>query len=159
MSAKLKFCSKCGQKFKTRRTAMLPADSHCAACKPRFALRRFAWLSILAVCSIASFTIGRYTAPAEPFNFLGTPVQLEALSSLANQPNPHGNDAVETPPMTGTEEFISSCGAPTKAGHPCRRKVHGWGYCWQHRDKLGKKPLPKEPELLNKIEKAGIALQ
>ncbi|HKG98652.1 MAG TPA: hypothetical protein VKA97_12595, partial [Pyrinomonadaceae bacterium] len=28
------------------------------------------------------------------------------------------------------------CGAPTKSGRPCRRKVKGGGYCWQHRDKF-----------------------
>ena len=159
MSAKAKFCSECGQKFKPRRTSILPAPSHCPACKPRFVSLRFAWLIGLALCSIASFIIGRYTAPAEPFNFIGTPVELAAPSVIPNQTKPLSNDVVETSPTTVTEELITSCEAPTKAGHPCRRKVHGWGYCWQHRDKLGKKPLPKEPELLNKIEKAGMALQ
>jgi hypothetical protein len=113
----------------------------------------------LVICSIGSFIIGRYTAPAEPFNFIGAPLEVEVHSLTPNQSKPLRNAAIESPPATGAEELITTCAAPTKAGHPCRRKVHGWGYCWQHRDKLGKKPLPKEPELLNKIEKAGIALQ
>ncbi|MBX7218634.1 MAG: hypothetical protein K1Y36_01695 [Blastocatellia bacterium] len=32
------------------------------------------------------------------------------------------------------EEPFHLCGAPTKSGHPCRRKVRGTtGLCWQHK--------------------------
>nr|AUN37137.1 hypothetical protein [uncultured bacterium] len=34
------------------------------------------------------------------------------------------------------EEPITICGAPTASGRPCQRKVHGGGYCWQHKDKF-----------------------
>ncbi|HWO00750.1 MAG TPA: DUF5763 domain-containing protein [Blastocatellia bacterium] len=29
------------------------------------------------------------------------------------------------------------CGALTKSGRPCQRRVKDGGYCWQHRDKSG----------------------
>ncbi|KGN70145.1 hypothetical protein [Porphyromonas sp. COT-239 OH1446] len=33
------------------------------------------------------------------------------------------------------QQYSSSsyCGAPTKKGGACRRRVRGGGYCWQHR--------------------------
>ncbi len=152
MSVKTKYCSECGQKINPRRARVLPLRLLCPICKPRFSAFRFAWFMSFVVCLVSSFLIGRYTAPAESFNFIGTPIEL-AAPVYPNQIKP------EPAPALVNEDLITSCGAPTKAGHPCRRKVHGWGYCWQHRDKLGKKPLPKEPELLNKIEKAGIVVQ
>jgi hypothetical protein len=112
----------------------------------------------LALWSIGSFTFGRYTAPAKPFNFIGTPVDPGAIVAPAQSAKAMLQASPGTSLTTSADEFITTCEAPTKAGHPCRRKVHGWGYCWQHRDKFGKKPLPKEPELLNKIEKTGGAL-
>lgn len=152
-----RFCSACGQKINRRRATILPGRALCPECKPRIPAIQFAGLIGLVICSLIGFTLGRYTAPSAPFNFIGTPVNLEARSLTTNQLKPHSNETVETP--TATEAFITLCAAPTKAGHPCRRKVHGWGYCWQHRDKFGKKPLPKEPELLQKIEKAPVVLQ
>ena len=32
----------------------------------------------------------------------------------------------------GSGSGSSICGAPTKDGTPCQRKVSGGGYCWQH---------------------------
>jgi hypothetical protein len=157
MSITAKFCAGCGQKIKVRRASILSFRPYCAGCQRSGTVFHFAGLIILTVCSMAGFLAGRYTAPAKPFNFIGAPVELSSLS--LNRPPaklPH-QDSAGRPPATNSDDFITSCEAPTKAGHPCRRKVHGWGYCWQHRDKLGKKPLPKEPELLNKIEQTGVA--
>jgi hypothetical protein len=36
-----------------------------------------------------------------------------------------------TPPHSQTVEI---CGAPTRSGKPCQRRVKGGGRCWQHRD-------------------------
>lgn len=35
--------------------------------------------------------------------------------------------------MTDPEEVVSMCGARTKKGTPCSRRVRGYGRCWQHR--------------------------
>lgn len=33
----------------------------------------------------------------------------------------------------GSSSGSQYCGAPTKDGTPCKRKVKGGGYCWQHK--------------------------
>ena len=47
------------------------------------------------------------------------------------------NDNIEkSQNNTGTStgsNTSSYCGAPTKDGTPCKRKVSGGGYCWQHK--------------------------
>jgi hypothetical protein len=35
--------------------------------------------------------------------------------------------------MTDPNEIVSICGARTKKGTPCQRRVRGTGRCWQHR--------------------------
>jgi hypothetical protein len=42
-----------------------------------------------------------------------------------------GAGALEAP--TDPNEIISVCGARTKKGTPCQRRVRGTGRCWQHR--------------------------
>lgn len=37
------------------------------------------------------------------------------------------------PAPAGTEEAVYFCGAPTKKGTPCSRRVRGGGRCWQHK--------------------------
>jgi hypothetical protein len=35
--------------------------------------------------------------------------------------------------LNSKAEQVGICGAPTKSGKPCRRRVKGGGRCWQHR--------------------------
>jgi hypothetical protein len=42
-----------------------------------------------------------------------------------------GAGALEAP--TDPDEIVSVCGARTKKGTPCQRRVRGTGRCWQHR--------------------------
>ena len=42
-----------------------------------------------------------------------------------------GAGALEAP--TDPNEVVSICGARTKKGTPCQRRVRGTGRCWQHR--------------------------
>jgi hypothetical protein len=86
------------------------------------------------------FAIGHYTSTREPFHFLGTPVELTASDKVPANNGDHsfvGTDSSRLPDhrvlSPGTAETI--CGARTKSGKPCQRKVKGGGYCWQHRDK------------------------
>jgi len=37
------------------------------------------------------------------------------------------------PPTVKSEELVYICGAPTKKGTPCSRRVRGGGRCWQHK--------------------------
>ena len=96
------------------------------------------------------YAFGRYNAPRRPFPLLGTPIDPIANSNKARETNAQANannskadnsNANKSParPELWTAEVVKLCGAPTKSGRPCRRKVVGGGYCWQHRDKYGSK--------------------
>lgn len=50
-------------------------------------------------------------------------------SSLASR----ADDPPSSARSSGSSAESSLCGAPTKKGGPCRRKVKGGGYCYQHR--------------------------
>ena len=102
-----------------------------------------------AGCLIIGYAFGRYNAPRQPFYLLGTPIdpiansnERRASSAQANA-NKANADKSATPDSTrsesSTDVAVKLCGAPTKSGRACRRKVVGDGYCWQHRDKYAPK--------------------
>jgi hypothetical protein len=61
------------------------------------------------------------------------------MSSLAGTNAESSLVQDEKPPSESRGSMEPICGAPTKSGRPCRRKVKDGGYCWQHRDKSGVK--------------------
>lgn len=94
----------------------------------------------LAVCLTIGYAFGRYNTPRQPFYLLGTPIDPITNSNERRETSAQANANKSGPvPASSTDEVIKPCGAPTKSGRPCRRKVVGGGYCWQHRDKYGSK--------------------
>jgi hypothetical protein len=77
-----------------------------------------------------SFATGRLTGSSEPFYFVGTPLDS------ARDPVTLAENSSLPRPAAPTDTATTLCGAPTKSGAPCRRRVRGGGYCFQHRDKL-----------------------
>jgi hypothetical protein len=73
---------------------------------------------------------------------------LSASNFSAKQPktvtattqNPQTN-SIENP----AQEAVYFCGAPTKKGTPCSRRVKGGGRCWQH---IGQKAMLPQEKLL-----------
>ena len=101
-----------------------------------FRWRRFLRAVGLALLIISSFALGRYTTPPRTVYLLGTPIEPATVAQGDASPAPLSS----TSHVTGsTDETVSVCGAPTKSGKPCQRKVKGGGYCYQHRDKYGPK--------------------
>ncbi|HEX8149343.1 MAG TPA: hypothetical protein VF591_19325, partial [Pyrinomonadaceae bacterium] len=47
----------------------------------------------------------------------------------------YGADGTAGERPTDPEEVVYVCGARTKKGTPCQRRVRGPGRCWQHRGK------------------------
>lgn len=160
-----KFCSECGGPINARRAGFSLARTHCDKCAPRFHLRWFVKAASLALLIVVAFIIGRHSAPQRTQYLLGTPIdpiaaKPSAVSASAAIPAPpetsKANAATPTPqetpattavasapretPATGTgDDIVTICGARTKSGKLCQRKVKGGGYCWQHRDKYGQK--------------------
>ncbi len=108
----------------------------------------------LAACAAlvgAGFVGGRAMRPAAPplvieRSALKSPVipaqspvtsNKEAAATTTNRSNApvYGADGTATERPTDAEEVVSICGARTKKGTPCSRRVRGTGRCWQHRGK------------------------
>jgi hypothetical protein len=136
-----KFCSECGERLNARRARLSRWRTACLRCAPRSRARRL-WKSLsLALLVFAAFAVGRYGAPPRTVYLLGTPIEpLAAAAPSAAAPAGTSFNGRATGAVNSTgDEAVSICGAPTKSGKPCQRKVKGGGYCYQHRDKYGQK--------------------
>ncbi len=138
-----RFCPECGERLKVKHPGILHFRSFCPNCSARFRRFRPMLIAVPVLCGAIGFALGHYTSAREPFYFIGTPVDLTANRVTPSADNnsdhsPRGN-ATLTPPeqlVIAPSEADTICGARTKSGKPCRRKVKGGGYCWQHRDPL-----------------------
>ena len=55
------------------------------------------------------------------------------LPPTSNTGNTSGQGSGSGSGNNGNTSTSSYCGHPTKDGTPCKRKVAGGGYCWQHK--------------------------
>ncbi len=130
------FCAECGAKLLRLRWHFWTSRKFCNACARRLRRERFGpWLVAALILMVAGYVAGRagrakpppltivrradspLTSPEDP----GPPKQTTTSDSG------RGNT---TPPV---EEEIYTCGARTKKGTPCSRRVHGPVRCWQHK--------------------------
>ena len=137
-----KFCSKCGERLKRERVSILPVRPFCDRCSKCFGRVRLVSIATLLVCAAAGFAVGRYTTRREPFYFIGSQIDLRAnhtarsgdpASARSTRRSESSTD--QHPVISPSPEAETICGARTRSGKPCRRKVKGGGYCWQHRDR------------------------
>ena len=135
-----RFCSQCGERLKLKRATVLPFQSYCSRCAPRFARTRFWFIAAPALCVVLGFAIGHYAGKREPFYYIGTPVNASQMARSPDGGPTHDEQTLTRPSKSSSGVTNAICGAPTKSGKPCQRKVKGGGYCWQHRDKFGDKP-------------------
>ncbi|HZG51182.1 MAG TPA: hypothetical protein VEZ40_03510, partial [Pyrinomonadaceae bacterium] len=102
------------------------------------------------------FAVGRAMRPAPPPLVIerGAPNPPPRASQLStagaekdatkSAPAPsYGADGTETERPTEAGEIVSVCGARTKKGTPCSRRVRGTGRCWQHRGRGAILPAAK----------------
>ena len=141
--AAARFCSECGERLKVKRASVLPFRSFCPTCSPRFSHTRLMLIAVPVLFAAIGFAIGHYTSAREPFYFIGSPVDLNANRAAPSAINNSDHSSRGNATLTQSEHLVISpsaadtiCGARTKSGKPCRRKVKGGGYCWQHRDGL-----------------------
>jgi hypothetical protein len=118
------FCSECGARILRLRWRVWTSRRFCDTCFPKFRKQRLtASLSIAVILGIA-ILIGRSLRPPPP------PLTLVRKEIVAPHSGGTGEAAI-TPPLTIEE--IYTCGARTKKGKPCSRRVHGPVRCWQHK--------------------------
>src|SRR6185369_12587865 len=105
----------------------------CARCSPRFRTVRLVSAAILVLATVG-VAVSRLSPEREPFYLIGTPLQSSTNGATAASPD-SSEPSRSSAQTVAVDSVIGLCGAPTRSGKPCQRKVKGGGYCWQHRDK------------------------
>jgi hypothetical protein len=143
------FCAECGERLARRGWRGWINPRFCGDCAQRFGgsglLKPLLMISIVA---LSAFAFGRYLRPAAPPLILqraaNSPLSdlsanLNDSARTANRLNP-ANPAA---PVSADEPGYI-CGARTKKGTPCHRRVHVAGErCFQHKGMPSLLPLSK----------------
>jgi hypothetical protein len=137
------FCSQCGTKLLRLRWHLWTSRRFCNECARRLRKERFVpWLCAGVALVSTGYFVGRVRRPQPP----PLTIVRRADSPLTSPEDPGRLQGATTtsetglsprnvaPPSTTTaEEEIYLCGARTKKGTPCSRRVHGPVRCWQHK--------------------------
>src|SRR5207253_2930875 len=100
----------------------------------------------ISIIAVAAFAFGRYLRPKPPPLI----IQRAANSPLSDLPLnldaiPKSTDANPNRAVVATaDDVVYICGARTRKGTPCRRRVHSAGErCYQHKGMPAMVPLEK----------------
>lgn len=140
------FCTTCGAPLAKhwRQWIRGPVCSECSRRRGRSARAR----SLIAIAAIvvAAFALGRSLKPAPP----PLTIQRAANSPLSDLPvnlneiAKRGATNFSQAQDAGIDDTVYICGARTKKGTPCKRRVHVAGdRCYQHKGKPAMVPLEK----------------
>jgi hypothetical protein len=145
------FCCECGERVARASWSVWTSRRFCPSCARRLRRKRFAAPLAFAAALVATgFLFGRMARPSPPPLIVerGTVNLAPILSSdtprqsgdgakredAASKPEPtYGPDGTANERPTDPGEVVYICGARTKKGTPCQRRVRGPFRCWQHR--------------------------
>ncbi|HEY6121026.1 MAG TPA: hypothetical protein VIV66_13775 [Pyrinomonadaceae bacterium] len=135
------FCAECGEQIIHLKWRLWTSRKFCNACAIRFRTQRIKVPVVTTtVLLIVGFVAGRAARPASP------PLLIErSANSPLLSPQQQGKPALGNPAPSPTteEEAVYICGARTKKGTPCSRRVHGPVRCWQHKGMRPMLPIDK----------------
>ena len=146
------FCCECGERVARARWRVWTSRRFCDACVRRFGRKRLVVPLLISASLACCFLLGRATgkqAPAAVFergalDLTRLPAPDSArtretrrdtqTNSAPTKPEPtYGPDGTANERPTDPAEVVYICGARTKKGTPCSRRVRAPGRCWQHR--------------------------
>lgn len=152
------FCAECGERISRARWHVWTSRRFCPQCAQRF--RTAAMLLPLlagAVLFGLGLLTGRAARTAPPPLVIERRQSATSPTQTAQATPPQANAQTEPQPATAratskadgatveladeSSETVSICGALTKKGMPCRRRVRGTGRCWQHQGQPAAIPL------------------
>ena len=126
------FCSECGEKIVRLRWRLWTSRRFCDKCSARFVRTQLLRGTLAAiVLLVVGVFIGRGTRHKP------SPLVIERL---VNTPAAQNSSSAAA---TVTTEDVYICGARTKKGTPCSRRVHGPVRCWQHKGLPAMLPVEK----------------
>jgi len=151
------FCADCGERVVRPRWRPWTSRRFCPHCDRRFRRRRLlAPLALSAALAGGGFLLGLSVRPAPPpllvergaLNLAPLPPppsngKGEDRGADAKKETRYGPDGTTAERPTEPDEVVSVCGARTKKGTPCQRRVRGTGRCWQHRGQRAVLPPSK----------------
>jgi hypothetical protein len=129
------FCCQCGQKIVRLRWFLWTSRKFCDKCFHDFVKSHWLRPSLMLLVLFAlGVVIGRGCRRAPPPLIIERPTGSAAVqpSSIAGAPQP-----------SPSIEQVYTCGARTRKGTPCSRRVHGPVRCWQHKGAPAMLPLDK----------------
>jgi hypothetical protein len=136
------FCCECGNKIVRLRWFVWTSRRFCDQCYRSFAKSQWLRPSITIVALFfATLLLGRGCRGAPAPLIIERPISSTATSIAPALTGPNGP---QTAPVI---EQLYTCGARTKKGTPCSRRVHGPVRCWQH--KGAPAMLPQEKLRIN----------
>jgi hypothetical protein len=124
------FCCECGNKLIRLRWHFWNSRRFCKVCAWRLRRERFVPLLLFSLAFVTSgYLLGRTRQPAAP------PLIIERradspLNNSQSESSTAGTNSTSAAKMIEADVYI--CGARTKKGTPCSRRVHGPVRCWQH---------------------------
>ena len=150
------FCCECGERVARARWRAWTSRRFCDACVRRFGRKRLVLPLLISASLACCFLLGRASrrqAPSAVFERgaldltrLPAPdsartretrrdsTQTNVTNATNAKPEPaYGPDGTANERPTDPSEVVYICGARTKKGTPCSRRVRGPGRCWQHR--------------------------
>ena len=146
------FCAECGERLARRGWRAWITARFCGDCLRRLGrVGLIRYLTILAITAASAFALGRYLRPTPPPLLIqraansplsDLPVNLNESARTTSRINSTNTAATATVSSIDEPGFI--CGARTKKGTPCHRRVHAAGErCFQHKGMPAMVPLEK----------------
>lgn len=133
------FCAECGVKIIRLHWHPWTSRRFCDACARRLRKER---LMLPLITAIIVFSIGMVTGKSIRPPAPALIIQRSANSPLYGSQDMSGNGSVgaagatqsgSAAPASPVEEAVYICGARTKKGTPCSRRMHEPVRCWQHK--------------------------
>ena len=138
------FCAECGTKLLRLRWYFWTSRKFCNECARRFRKQRFGpWLLVGITLGGTAYMLGRASRhPPPPLTIIrraDSPITAPE-DPLGARPATNSNPEAKS---TTLEDEVYLCGARTKKGTPCSRRMHGPVRCWQHKGAPAMLPLEK----------------
>jgi hypothetical protein len=148
---KANFCAECGERLARKGWRARVGQRLCNRCAQRVGVfASYRSLIGIALIAIGAFAFGRYLRPAPPPLIIqraansplsDSPVGLSAARQTNRNWTYQANQNVA---ISDSNEEGYICGARTRKGTPCRRRVHAPGErCFQHKGLPAMVPLEK----------------